>query len=281
MPYESYLGSLSQPRSGVYKRVFRTQSPEETSGAILWCQAMATSLLALTSTFEVALRNKLHVSLSRQASSAVIGAAQDSYPWYDRQLGWKTLSGETLSKVEDLLCANGMRLATQPSPDRVISRLSFGVWPNILDSQLTQRQEQVTFNDVFAYHPNRLKKHWNYENARKNCVAVCKDVQNMRNRLSHCRPVWPEGWFRNGGTQHWTDMLNRLIPRRTSYVTVLSWICPGTAQLHTTSFAGRWFDQLATPDAVLAYVQQPLAAAGHLGVPPADPQLMKAYLART
>ena len=196
------------------------------------------------------------------------------------RLGWKTLNGETYSKVEDLLCTNGLRAPTQPSPDRVISRLSFGVWPNILDAQLTQQEQRQTFNDVFAHHPRCTRKHWNYENARKHCVAVCKDVQTMRNRLSHCKPPWPEGWFRNGGTQHWTDMLNRLVARRAGFVETLFWICPGTAQLHRTSFAGRWFDQLSTRDAVLAYVRQPLAAGVDLQVPQADTEVMKGYLTR-
>jgi len=280
MPYESYLGSISHPRSGIYRRVFRTQTPEETSGAILWSQAMASSLLTLTSMLEVALRNRIHLSLSRQSSLAVTGAEQDSHAWYDHTLGWKTLNGETYSKVQDLLYKNGMRLQIQPTPDRVVSRLSFGVWPNILDSQLTQTEQRQTFNDVFSHHPKKVRKHWDFENARKDCVAVCKDAQNMRNRLSHCRPLWPEGWFRNDGIQHWTDMLNRLSSRRASFVQALSWICPGTASMYATSFAGQWFDQLSQADAVIAYVQQPLAAGVNLQIPKADATAMKAYMAR-
>ena len=129
-------------------------------------------------------------------------------------------------------------------------------------------------------HPKRPKKHWDYENSRKEAVAVCKDIQVMRNRLSHCKPLWPEGWFRGNANQHWSDMLSRLTSRRAGFVEALSWVCPATAQLHKSSFAGRWFDQLSQHDAVVAYVQQPLAAGADLRIPQADPEIMKAYLAR-
>jgi hypothetical protein len=246
----------------------------------MWAQAMAASLQALISTLEVALRNRIHVSLSQQASQAVMGQASNSYPWYDSTLGWKILSGETYTKVEELLCANGVRLKTQPTPDRVIAGLSFGVWPNILDSQLTQLQERQTFNDVFPDHPKHARKHWNFENSRKDAVAICKDLQHLRNRIAHCKPIWPEGWFRSSPAQHWTDMLNRLKNRRAGIIELLSWVCQNTAQVHSTTFAGRWFDQLATHDAVMAYVLQPLNAGADLQFPQADVPTLQAYITR-
>ena len=113
MPYQNFLATLSSPRSGVYKRVFRTQNELETSGAILWGQSVGMSLMSLVLTFEVALRNRVHVSLSRQASSKLQHNPVDSFPWYDSQKGWIQLSGESHAKVEKLLCANGVRLQTQ------------------------------------------------------------------------------------------------------------------------------------------------------------------------
>jgi len=61
MPYQAFLETLSGPRSGVYKRVFRTLTPEETGGAVLWGQAMSMALQSLMLTFEVTLRNRIHV----------------------------------------------------------------------------------------------------------------------------------------------------------------------------------------------------------------------------
>jgi hypothetical protein len=280
MPYQHFLDAMSSPRIGVYRRVFRTQSPEETFGVVMWAQAIASALQTLVFTSEVALRNRIHMSLSRQASTAVNGQESLSFPWYDHTAGWKTLHGETYSKVEALLCTNGMRSAQQPSPDRVVAELSLGVWPNILDGQLTQREQQRTFNDVFPDHPNRHKKHWNYENARKDAVALCKDLQHLRNRIAHCGPIWPEGWFKGSQTQMWTDMLARLKARRASLLLLLSWICEKTAHAHATSFAGRWFDQLCSENAVIAYMEQPLGAGSDLRLPHVDAAKLAAYLQR-
>lgn len=152
MPYQSFIDTLSTPRSGVYKQVFRTQSVQETSGAVLWGQAMTMSLQSLTSTFEVALRNRIHTSLSRQASLKLQEASLDDFPWYDDSLGWKKLEGDTYGKVFELLSANGIRIKTPPSPHRVVASLSLGVWPNILDSQLSESPTQFKLRHAFVAH---------------------------------------------------------------------------------------------------------------------------------
>ena len=77
---------------------------------------MAMALQSLTATFEVALRNRIHASLSRQASEKANVPASNSYAWYDHQLGWKKLEGETYAKVEAILCGeNNIRLKMQPT----------------------------------------------------------------------------------------------------------------------------------------------------------------------
>ena len=260
MPYQAYLDTLSRPRAGVYQRVFRTETDAETTGAILWSQAMASSLQSLALTFEVVLRNRVHVSLSRQASMARGQSSSSSFAWYDHYQGWMKLHGETGEKVEKILCANsGVRLTTLPTPDRVIASLSFGVWPNVLDSQLpTAAIEATTYGDVFPAHP-KANRHWKFKDNRKSTVAVIKDVQTWRNRLSHCKPMWTEGWFRNSHGQRWTDMLQRLMSRRQQILEVMSWMCPQTADVHTQSFQGKLFDQLAQDAAVWAHISQPLA----------------------
>lgn len=281
MPYQHYLQSISSPRSNTYRRVFRTQTEAETCGAVLWGQAMTASLQTLLTTFEVALRNRIHVSLSKQASLALGSPVSVSFPWYDPHLKWCTLQGKTLEKVEKLLCGDAPIRITPPlSPDRVISGLSFGVWSNILDSQLpTPSIEEETFREVFPHHP-KARKHWRFSNNRKSAVADVKDVQNWRNRISHCKPVWSEGWYRNNPNADWTGLLLRLKSRRARAVEVLGWICADTAKLYTQSYCDRLFHQLVTDDAVLAYVHQPLNPCSGPTYPVASPQQLAAYKAR-
>lgn len=256
MPYQNFLSTLSSPRSGVYKRVFRTQNEIETSGAILWGQQITMALLSLTLSFEVALRNRLHVSLSRQASSKLTSQTADSFPWYDRELGWIQLSGESLDKVEKVLSANQLRLQVQPSPDKVVSRLSFGFWSNILDSQLPAHIKARTFPEVFPDHP-KGKHHWRHVKNQKEVVDIIKGVQTWRNRLAHCKPVWNEGWFRNSANQHWTELLPRLKQKHSEVLDCLSWMCPSTCALYRDSFAGKLFVAMLSEQAIVAHLKGP------------------------
>jgi hypothetical protein len=219
---------------------------------------MSMTLMSLALTFEVTLRNRIHVSLSRQASTKAGEPPTDSYAWYDNKRGWHKLEGETYEKVEDILSGpTGGRLTPQPTPDYVISRLSFGVWPNILDAQLpTPAIEMKTFSDVFPHHP-KAKQHWRYQANCKSALQVVRDVQKWRNRIAHCKPVWTEGWYRSSQHQHWTEVTNRLKSRRAEVLEVLRWACPQTAQVHEASFAGRLFNELISDDAVLAHLQSP------------------------
>lgn len=279
MPYQGFLDTLSAPRTGVYKRVFRTHTAQETAGAVLWAQAMSMALQSLMMTFEVALRNRIHVSLSRQATEKS-GVPSDSFAWYDHQLGMRKLEGETYAKIEAILCGNqNVRLAVQPNPDRVIARLPFGVWPNMLDQQLpTPVIEARTFQEVFPHHP-KAKKHWKHGDNRKAAVDGLKDVRAWRNRIAHCKPVWSEGWYRSSSAQHWTEVLSRVKSRRAGVLEMLGWICPNTLQIHNASWGGRLFDELATDRAVLAHLTQPLHPGAGPTYPEAAPTLLRAYKA--
>ena len=281
MPYQAFLETLSAPRSGVYKRVFRTQTPEETCGAVMWGQSMSMALQSLMLTFEVTLRNRIHVSMSRQATEGTPNPV-DSYAWYDHQLGMHKLEGETFQKVERVLCdEQQVRLVVQPSPDRVVARLSFGVWPNVLEQQLpTGVVEARTFRDVFANYPRKPRQHWNHAENRKAAVDKVKDVKGWRNRIAHCKPVWTEGWYRNSGNQHWTEVLDRVKARRSEMLEVLSWMCPQTVAVYKLSYSGRLFDELVTEDAVLAHIAQPYVSTVGPSYPVANAAAMQAYKAR-
>ena len=281
MPYQAFLDSLSAHRSGVYKRVFRTMTAEEAGGAVLWAQSISMALQSLMLTFEVTLRNRIHVSMSRQATEKTANP-MNSFAWYDYQLGMHKLEGETYSKVERILCdEQQIRLANQPPPDRVIARLPFGVWPNILEQQLPTPVVQArTFLDVFPHYPRKPRKYWNYAENRKTAVDKVKDVKGWRNRIAHCKPVWTEGWYRSSPSQHWTELLDRVKARRSEMLEVLGWMCPQTLTVYKMSYSGRLFDELVTEQAVLAHIAQPHVPAIGPTYPAADPVVLKAYKAR-
>ncbi|QET02856.1 hypothetical protein FOB72_12910 [Cupriavidus pauculus] len=242
---------------------------------------MSMALQSLMLTFEVALRNRVHVSLSRQATEKS-GCASDSFPWYDYCLGLRKLQGATFDRIEALLCDDRMiRLKLQPSPDSVIAKLTFGVWPNILEQQLPTPVVQArTFLDVFANYPKNPRKHWNHPDNRKAAITVLKDVNAWRNRIAHCEPVWTQGWYRNSTTQHWTEVLDRVRRRRAEMLTVLGWMCPQTLEVYQHSYNGRLFEMLLTEHAVLAHIVQPYVPGAGPVYPQMDEAGMSAYKAR-
>lgn len=231
-------------------------------------------------TCEVALRNAIHTSLSLQASASS-GGTSPSFAWYDHTLGWKKLEGETYAKVEKLLCApSQLRLPTQPTPDAVVAELSLGVWPNILDQQLTQAQEAKTFDAVFTDHPKRKKGHWRHEANRKIAVERCKDLQKFRNRMAHCGPVWSQGWLSNQPGRHWTLAIDNLKARHADLMEMLTWISASTAEAHAASFASYWFTQLCSQDAVLTFITDPENAGKTIPLPPLPAETRVGYMAR-
>jgi hypothetical protein len=241
---------------------------------------MTMALQSLMLFFEVTLRNRIHASLSRQATERS-GNPTATFAWYDHQLGAHKLEGTTFDKVEAVLCDDQrVRLKLQPTPDRVIARLSFGVWPNVLEQQLPTPVIQArTFQEVFPNYP-KAKKYWNHADNRKMVVDKVKDVKGWRNRTAHCKPVWTEGWYRSSATQHWTEVVDRLKSRRHEMLEVMEWMCPQTARVYRESYSGRLFDELASEKAVLAHIMQPnVPTVGPL-YPVADIASLNAYKAR-
>ncbi len=283
MPHQRYQDSASAPRVGIYRNVFRTTTVEETTGALLWGQAVAMCLHPLIAAFEVALRNRIHVSLSQQA--AEIAAAQNPtlpyMPWYDVNAKLLNLQGETAAKVaravSDLTGPSG----AAPPAERVISALSFGVWTNVLDAQLPNAScEARTFLEVFPHYPRKPRKYWNFIGNRKDVVDRLKDVRAWRNRLAHCKPVWSEGWYRSSPNKHWSEVLQRVAGRRQQMEETLGWICPQTLSIYQLSYPGRLLGGLMTEAAVFHYLQDHLAATPGPQFPTADPIALAQFKAR-
>ena len=284
MPYQLLLDAMSAPRISSYRSIFKTQNTTETFGAYSWGQAINATLQPFICTCEVALRNAIHKSLSLQASSAIAGGPFVSFPWYDYKQGWRTLQGETYEKVEKILCdRSSIRKAIQPAPDMVVADLSLGIWPNILVQQLNRTEEVKTFEDVFPHHPKLATRHWRFEVNRKEAVERCRDLQRLRNRISHCGPVWSSGWLQTQPVRHWTRVIDNLKSRHASLLEMLSWISASTATVHALSFASDWFTQLCSEDAVIAFMTDPIKAGKILPIPLAMPEVRAIYmnLART
>ena len=252
------LQLLSQPRLEAYRYTFKPVNDSELLGAYLWGQAVSASLHPLLGLSEVVLRNAIHRSLSLQCSRQASG----SFRWYDRvERDSIALKGKSLAKIEELLCGGRerRRKQVQPTPDLVVSRLSFGFWPNVME-ELSNRYAPRTFTDVFSAHPHTKPKYWNVEANKANVVLRLKRFQDMRNRVCHFEAVWKPHWVNAQGT-HWSYSVKGLRDLHDSMVELLGWSSEDAVSHYKSSFGYNWFSQLCTTHAVRAFMHDPRGCA--------------------
>jgi len=242
-----------------YAVAFRTTGNQELLGAYLWAQATSAAFQPFISLAEVTLRNAIHTSLSLQAS----GHQSDSYPWYDRHAaGGLQLMGRTDESVRELLFtgpAYGVRKTPQPAPDKVVSELSFGVWSDVLASQLPRLNQARTFADVFANYPNSKPAHWSFGPNRVIVVDRVKKLQRLRNRVSHFEPVWSASTFQGPtGGRHWSHAIKALSACKQELAELLRWVSIPSWDMYQASFARQWLDRMVTTNAVKSFMHEPL-----------------------
>lgn len=246
------LSVLSTPRLGPYRQTFKPASEDELLGVYQWAQAVSTSLHPLLGLSEVVLRNAIHASLSRQCS----GNGSSSFAWYDRaEKSSIVLRGKSLVKVEELLSEGTppIRKAVQPAPDLVVSRLSFGFWPNVLE-ELNNRQAPRTFTDVFANHPHSKPAHWSVEGNKQLVVLRLKRLQDLRNRICHFEAIWKPHWL-GAQSSHWSHGVLGLRNLHDTMVELLGWCSKDAAAHYQGSFSCNWFSKLCTTDAVFGFMK--------------------------
>jgi hypothetical protein len=259
--FKAFFAQMSEPRIRAYGVSFRTRNERELLGAYLWGQATSAAFQPFISLAEVTLRNAIHVSLSLQTSNH----QSDSYPWYDENTpGGLQLQNpsKTAASVKKLLFTlTGMRKSPQPTPDKVVSELSFGVWSDVLAAQLPRLHQARTFTDVFANYPNSKPGHWSHGPNRVMVVDRVKKLQRLRNRVSHFEPVWTSSTFQSAqGGSHWSHAVQALRVCKGDLHELLQWISVPSWLIYRDSFAAQWLDRLITTDAVKSFMHDPMNA---------------------
>lgn len=245
------LELLSVPRLQPYVQAFKPNTNEGQLGAYLWGQAVSASLYPFLGIAEVIIRNAIHQSLSKQCSKG----NNVSYPWYDRAAdGSILLKGKSQAKVEELLFEGTppIRKATQPSPDLVVSRLSFGFWPNVME-ELNQRYAPQTFLEVFSHHPHSTKQHWSFPKNKEVVILRLKRLQDLRNRVCHFEAIWKHHWLGASGP-HWSHAVKKLRDLHAEMLELVGWCSPVAVTAYKDSFGHNWFSRLCTTGAVAAFM---------------------------
>lgn len=180
---------ISKPRLDSYKGYFKTKKTEESIGLYVWNSELASNFNNLISLFEIALRNNIHRTMSLYYSYPQFSTS--SIHWYDKIRG--RLKSESIKKIEDIRFRKGklrVAIVPAPTPDEIVSRLTFGVWPNILSSIDARYADQLLSN-IFPNHPlSSSPLQWKDPILRGKALNYIYEINAFRNRIAHHEPIW-------------------------------------------------------------------------------------------
>lgn len=262
--------ALSSARLSNYRAFFSASSETEVFGLYRWNEAVATQLFRIVSLAEIAIRNRFHMVLS--AHYGAVGYAQ-SRDWYQYlSLGEK--SKKSLDKI--LLVRRHRRWIPRnppPAPDDVVSKLTFGFWPHLLDVRQDTHGNRVDWAILLplilvGHRQSGDPTYWTQQVHRDAIFARLDLCNGLRNRIAHHEPIWKAGPLleerrsrQNAGpipqvSPAPSNPDEALVRLRLCYQRVqelIGWMSPSLLDLHLASETHIQTEVLLTPAAVAHY----------------------------
>lgn len=175
---------VSKPRLDSYRGYWKA-SPDQAVGLYMWNGEVCAEVSKLLSYFEITLRNNIHRELSLNVTASTPGGATSSAAWWD--ILWNQLKPVSKSKVDEVRNASSCAL----SPDEIVSRLSFGFWPNMLNWIAKQRIALLPrVLPAHALSQSGAIRNWWTPAARKEAIRDIFELKEIRNRIAHHEPLW-------------------------------------------------------------------------------------------
>lgn len=204
------FNALSGPRVGAYRRYFgHDYTNEMVHGCYQWNEEVSSAFFKVITLIEIVMRNRMHSRLSQYyletpkkvvrdcsvsyknwafLESATFGNAQ-SCNWYEAG----TLETKSLSKVHNkthhFRNKRPLSSSRRPSPDDVISSLTFGFWSSIIDKCPNISWGDI-LGDIYPKHRATASNQWHTETHKIRLVYRLQLVRDFRNRIAHHEPLW-------------------------------------------------------------------------------------------
>lgn len=246
---QARIVALSHARLSNYRSFFGAASNAELLGLYQWNDDLSAVLFRTVSLVEVVLRNRFHYAMSLRYGSA---GGHGSKDWYDHV----ALDAHAKSKILGIThTKQGQqhvpRIPT-PSPDDVVSGLTFGFWPHLLDLKKDMTNQLVNWGailvDVLPGHRQQQPTHWAKQKHRDAFFARLDLCNELRNRIAHHEPIWKLGPLLNEGRPRKgvpltvqvtapntpAEALLRLSLLYGRVLELLSWLAPDVAAHHIT-----------------------------------------------
>lgn len=184
IPAASFEQIVSKPRMDSYRGYWKV-SPDAAVSMYMWNTEVCSEMGKLLAYFEICLRNAIHRELSLSVTASFPSGATHTYPW------WEPLDSQLTLDAKRLLFKVIPEPSHPPAADEVVSRLSFGFWPNMLN--WIGRTRNGLLKGIFPSHPLSLPgahPNWGNKAARRRALDMIFELKDARNRVAHHEPLW-------------------------------------------------------------------------------------------
>lgn len=202
------LEDLSTARLSSYVSFFNTTSNEALYGLYCWNDAISSRFMRLIGIVEIILRNRFHVALSREYWDPILSkGSEESNDWFLHL--YKPYAPDKQKNEGDKSIRKKLgKIHSQATPAKVISGMTYGFWPRVLDAQQTVAGVAVPWDTLIPKivpgHHQRAPTYWGTLAHQDALFARINLVGELRNRVAHFEPLWkfapemPEARERNG-----------------------------------------------------------------------------------
>lgn len=192
------VAALSTARLSNYRRFFGAASDEEAVGLYAWNEDLGAALFKAFSLLEVVLRNQFHSGLSATYGANGYAGSRD---WYLHL----QLSKHSSKNVQELLSYRKrvrgqwvfMPRSPVPTPDDVVSNLTFGFWQHLLDVTHDTAGARVSWGhllpSILPGHRQQQHTFWRQQANQDSLFARIDLLKDLRNRIAHHEPLWKLG----------------------------------------------------------------------------------------
>lgn len=197
------LDDISPARLSNYVSFFAPATPAEIYGLYCWNDALSSRIMRLTGIIEIILRNRFHVALSRKYwNPAESRGNVDSNDWYLKL--YKPYAPYNRQNTGDKKIRDKLgEFVNQASPPKVISGMTFGFWPRVLDAKRTSGFTpaglivpkmpvpwDVLLPQIVPGHHQFTPAYWGAQAHQDALFARIDLVNSLRNRVAHFEPLW-------------------------------------------------------------------------------------------
>lgn len=269
------IQALSHARLSNYRSFFGATNDAQALGLYQWNDELSACLFRTISLVEVLLRNQFHRAFSLRYGAVGVHGSRD---WY----GYVELNSLSKDKIKEI---THRKQRTQwvpciptPSPDDVISSLTFGFWPRLLDLTKDTLNQPIDWGpillEVLPGHRQKQAIYWarlKHQDALFARLDLCNE---LRNRIAHHEPIWKLGALMTEARARQGKLLTIQAPAPVSpaealarlsllygrVIELLRWLSPEMATQHSASELHLRCLSLLQPETLKAYqYAKPLA----------------------